>query len=194
MKRREFISSLAKALIAMPLIASRAAKGNPILVAFVICLLAISGFIFYQLYQLCKKVLPNTPKPDKGDGNSSIKTPLMPDIGGRVMKLAMEPQYFWKADRATPDFVDPAGGIYDGFMAVMFETTTDLKSWEPCGCLKCWMSEKFLLMVQYGNDGVATSRQLISAWSKLDLLPAVKLQCPESEQRFFRTTSQYLQY
>lgn len=199
--RRHFISSAGKLALLLPftLRASSpppAKKPNLVFLIVVGVVLCVLGVIFYQLYKLCKKVLPNTPAPDNGDKNSnSVKRPMAITVTSDFKRIPLgekviQAAFFWKADRQTDEFLDPSGiGYYDGFAAMNVETSTDLQNWEQAGSISYWMNDDYIRVEQVDSNGVLSS-SVTQNWRAAEI-PSFSGNFPQSDKRFFRITSKY---
>ena len=130
-------------------------KPNGTFLFVVIIAAAVIATIIYQLWKLCQKCLPNSPKPppDQKKGSDSIPN-------SQQVQITLNPALSWFncITNQTPDFMSPDGtNYYSGLMSVNIETSTDMANWTQCGQVTCWLSENYLKVQQLDEIGNSIS-------------------------------------
>jgi len=191
MNRRSFLSRLALVTIGLPFMPKKSKAVAPLLVVIVLVIFAV---MFWQLYKLCTKFLPNTPPPPPNKDGSIVpgkKTKVSSDSQEATIQIPVQlhGDYLFKCDQQTDDFLDPSGtGHYDVIMQLIVECKLPGQDWMKCHYINVWANAKYMCVQQIDMLNNAVVR-FISDWQLMESLPALISEFPQSSQCLFRITS-----
>lgn len=163
--RREAIqrSLLAALAIATPAVAKAT------IFILILVVLTISLYILWSLWSLCRRVFPNPPPPDQAD-NSSYRlknldaAPVSPGVKQIRIPLTLREENVYRINPTSPDFNDPDGNLYSGFVSLKISSSLTLATWNPCGKVTLWFNESWLRVVQLAENGATVLDRTINNW------------------------------